>query len=276
LSDGGLAQVLVESCLRRNIGARITLPEHELITPFVYLFSESAGRVVVAVPRGHDKAFLGVAAEYNITCTPIGVTAEEPVLEIQNQFEIGLDELRAAYTSTMRDLFGGPGELAARHGAPEQAAHPETATIAESTYDAVAEDDAEPVVAEDDAEPAAEVGEPESGPTASAASVESEARSSSPEDVEQAPAEPETSSARHSEPAAPKPAAPARTRASRRAQSEADASATETSDAAETPAATDSSTADAGPVAGDSFAQGEAPDAATTDDDTVGEGPAKA
>jgi phosphoribosylformylglycinamidine synthase len=267
LSDGGLAQVLVESCLRRNIGARITLPEHELITPFVYLFSESAGRVVVAVPRGHDKAFLGVAAEYNITCTPIGVTAEEPVLEIHNQFEIGLDELRVAYTSTMRDLFGGPGELAARHGAPEQAAHPETATLAESTYDAVGEDEAEPAVAEDDAEPAI------AEPAAEVSEPESEARSSSPGDEEPAPAEPtsaestpsesaptepETLSARHSEPAEPKPAAaPARTRASRRAQSEADA------------AATDSSTADAGAVAGDSPAKDEAPDAA-------GEGPAKA
>jgi hypothetical protein len=126
LSDGGLAQVLVESCLRRNIGARITLPEHEVAnTPFVYLFSESAGRAVVAVPRGHDKAFVALAAEHGVPCTPIGVTTEEPVLQIHNQFDIPLDELRTAYTSTMRDLFGGPGELANRHGDPEHAAHPD-------------------------------------------------------------------------------------------------------------------------------------------------------
>lgn len=110
LSDGGLAQALVESCLRRNIGARITLPEHE--APFVYLFSESAGRVVAVVPRGHDKAFVALAAEHNISCTAIGVTAEEPVLEVDNQFAIPLDELRTAYTSTMRELFGGPAEQA--------------------------------------------------------------------------------------------------------------------------------------------------------------------
>ena len=124
LSDGGLAQVLVEACLRHNVGAQITLPEHEdARTPFVYLFSESAGRALVAIPRGHDKAFVALAAEHNISCTPIGTTQQEPVLDLHKQFKIGLDELRSAFESTMRDLFGGPGELAARHGAPDAAAH---------------------------------------------------------------------------------------------------------------------------------------------------------
>jgi phosphoribosylformylglycinamidine synthase len=126
LSDGGLAQVLVEACLRRNVGARVTLPEHEgATTPFVYLFSESAGRAVVAIPRGHDKAFVALAAEHNVSCTPIGFTREEPVLELHNQFAISLDELRSAYEATMRNLFGGPAELTSRHGDPEKAAHPE-------------------------------------------------------------------------------------------------------------------------------------------------------
>ncbi|GAA2496452.1 phosphoribosylformylglycinamidine synthase subunit PurL [Winogradskya humida] len=115
LSDGGLSQVLVESCLRRNVGARVTLPEHEAATtPFVWLFSESAGRAVVAVPRGHDKAFTALAAEHGVPCTPIGVTTEEPVLEIHNQFSLGLDELREAFSSTMRNLFGSPAEVATK------------------------------------------------------------------------------------------------------------------------------------------------------------------
>ena len=41
LSDGGLAQALVESCLRNGVGARVWLPDG--IDPFVALFSESAG-----------------------------------------------------------------------------------------------------------------------------------------------------------------------------------------------------------------------------------------
>ena len=122
LSDGGLAQVLVESCLRRNVGARVLLPED---AAFVYLFSESAGRVLVAVPRGHEKAFAGLAAEHGVPCTAIGVTAQEPVLEVLNQFTIPLDELRAAFTGTLRRLFGGPGELANRRGDRENAVRPD-------------------------------------------------------------------------------------------------------------------------------------------------------
>jgi phosphoribosylformylglycinamidine synthase II len=172
VSDGGLAQVLVESCLRRNIGARVTLPEQN--AAFVWLFSESAGRVVVAVPRGHDKAFLALAEEHGVGCTPIGVTAEEPVLEVQGEFSIPLDELRVAYGSTMRELFGGPGELANRHGDPEKARHPEDDPItplAQASAPPAAEEGApaaeerarateEGARAADEGEPAAEEGAP--------------------------------------------------------------------------------------------------------------------
>src|SRR5262249_22233734 len=47
LSEGGLAQALVESCLRGQVGARVWLPED--LDPFVALFSESTGRAIVAV-----------------------------------------------------------------------------------------------------------------------------------------------------------------------------------------------------------------------------------
>ncbi|WP_229075420.1 phosphoribosylformylglycinamidine synthase subunit PurL [Actinoplanes sp. DH11] len=112
LSDGGLAQVLVESCLRRDVGAKVTFPEGET-TPFVHLFSESAGRAVVAVPRGHDKAFLALAAECGVPVTAIGVTTEEQSLQVQDQFTISLAELREAWSGTLRKLFGGPAEVAA-------------------------------------------------------------------------------------------------------------------------------------------------------------------
>ncbi|HET6529563.1 MAG TPA: phosphoribosylformylglycinamidine synthase subunit PurL [Actinoplanes sp.] len=158
LSDGGLAQVLVESCLRRNIGARVALPESE--PAFVWLFSESAGRVLVAVPRGHDKAFRALAQEHNVSCTAIGVTAEEPVLEVRGQFSIPLDELRAAYTATLRDLFGGPAELANRHGDPEKARRPEERGTAWAEVPVAAEateEQAAPTVAEDQPAAAEEV-----------------------------------------------------------------------------------------------------------------------
>jgi phosphoribosylformylglycinamidine synthase len=123
LSDGGLSQALVESCLRHDVGARVSLPE-DGVSSFVYLFSESAGRALVAVPRGHDKAFAALAADYGVPCTPIGVTASEPLLEVRDEFVIPLAELRDAWSSTLPKLFGGVAELANRHGDPEGAADP--------------------------------------------------------------------------------------------------------------------------------------------------------
>ncbi|WP_229807124.1 phosphoribosylformylglycinamidine synthase subunit PurL [Actinoplanes lobatus] len=124
LSDGGLAQVLVESTLRRGIGAKVTFPE-DGNSPFVHLFSESASRVLVAVPRGHDKAFLALVAEHGVPVTPLGVTSEEPALQVEGQFSIPLDELREVWSSTLRNLFGGTAELVNRHADTEPAEQPE-------------------------------------------------------------------------------------------------------------------------------------------------------
>jgi phosphoribosylformylglycinamidine synthase len=105
LSDGGLAQALVESALRHNLGATISLPDD--VDPFVLLFSESAGRALVAVPRGHEKAFLALCTENNLAHAPIGVVdGRSGALEVRGQFRIPLDELRQAYSSTLPALFG--------------------------------------------------------------------------------------------------------------------------------------------------------------------------
>ncbi len=110
LSDGGLAQSLVESCLRRGVGARVAVPERFEggSMPFVFLFSESAGRVLVSVPRGHEKAFTALCGEHGVPWELIGVT--DPAggaLEVHGQFRIRLDELREAHTATLPSLFGG-------------------------------------------------------------------------------------------------------------------------------------------------------------------------
>ena len=51
LSDGGLAQAVVESCLRHKVGASLALQGD----PFVALFSESTARALVTVPAGDDR-----------------------------------------------------------------------------------------------------------------------------------------------------------------------------------------------------------------------------
>jgi phosphoribosylformylglycinamidine synthase II len=187
LSDGGLGQVLVESCLRRNVGAQIDLPADQ--TAFVQLFSESAGRALVAVPRGHGKAFVAIAEEHNIVCTPLGVTTANPVLAIRDQFTVGLDELRQAHRATLPRLFGGAAEY------PSEVASPP----AVAPYEA-----ARPVAAPAPAAPASAVPAPAgpasvSAPAAASVSADPGVGSGTPAagsaPVDSAPAD--SSSARH-------------------------------------------------------------------------------
>jgi phosphoribosylformylglycinamidine synthase subunit PurL len=106
LSDGGLAQTLVEACLRYGVGATLALPEEQ--DPFVGLFSESTGRAMVAVSRGHDKGFTALADEHGVPWTPLGiVTGSGRPLEIRDLFSVPLAELRHAFTATLPALFGG-------------------------------------------------------------------------------------------------------------------------------------------------------------------------
>jgi phosphoribosylformylglycinamidine synthase len=102
LSDGGLAQALVESCLRGNRGARVVLPDGD---PFVLLFSESAARAVVAVPRSEELRFTEMCAARSFPCARVGVVVGD-ALDVQGQFAVPLGELRAAYEGTLPRLFG--------------------------------------------------------------------------------------------------------------------------------------------------------------------------
>jgi phosphoribosylformylglycinamidine synthase II len=105
LSDGGLAIALAEACLRANSGARIVLPEGA--DPFVALFSESAGRAVVAVPRSEEVRFTDMCTARGLPHVRIGVTdVLSADLEFQGQFRLPIGELRRAWTSTLPALFG--------------------------------------------------------------------------------------------------------------------------------------------------------------------------
>jgi phosphoribosylformylglycinamidine synthase II len=103
LSDGGLAQALVESCLRHDVGARVTLPEGDAFTA---LFSESAARAVVAVRGEREAADLRALAEHHgVPVVAIGTTTEGDALEIEGHFEISLAELRDVWSKPLPALF---------------------------------------------------------------------------------------------------------------------------------------------------------------------------
>ena len=104
LSDGGLAQALVESCLRGGAGARIALPPGA--DPFVWLFAESAGRAVVALPPAAEARFTDLCTTRGLPWTKIG-TADpaSDALDIAASFTIPLADLRVAWTATLPALF---------------------------------------------------------------------------------------------------------------------------------------------------------------------------
>ena len=105
LSEGGLAQALVESALAGECGIRVVLPEGA--DPFVWLFSESSGRVIVSVPRGEEIRFQQMLTAQHIPHTRVGVTdPDSGTFEVQGQFTLTTDELRAAHEGTLPALFG--------------------------------------------------------------------------------------------------------------------------------------------------------------------------
>ncbi|WP_036226194.1 phosphoribosylformylglycinamidine synthase subunit PurL [Marmoricola sp. URHB0036] len=97
LSDGGLAQALAESCLRNGVGVRVELAGD----PFVELFSESAGRVLVTVDGPDDEERLfDLAAEHGVPITSLGQTRGDS-LSVTGLFDVPLEELRTAWTVTL-------------------------------------------------------------------------------------------------------------------------------------------------------------------------------
>jgi phosphoribosylformylglycinamidine synthase subunit PurL len=103
LSDGGLAQALVESALAKGVGARVVLPSG--LSPFVQLFSESAGRALVSVPRSEELRFTEMCSARGLPCARIGVT-DGDALDLQDLFSLPLAELREAFEGTLPALFG--------------------------------------------------------------------------------------------------------------------------------------------------------------------------
>ena len=105
LSQGGLAQGLVECCLRHAFGARIALPPGT--DAFVALLSESAGRAIVTVPRSMEARFTALCIARGLPHGCIGVVDSlSTALEIEDQFRIALPELLQAWSATFPRLFG--------------------------------------------------------------------------------------------------------------------------------------------------------------------------
>ena len=99
LSEGGLAQALVEACLIDGIGARVDLAGDA----FVELFSESAARALVAVSDA--AALVALADSHGVSARVIGETGGDSLV-VQGLFEVSLGDLREPFEATLPALFG--------------------------------------------------------------------------------------------------------------------------------------------------------------------------
>jgi phosphoribosylformylglycinamidine synthase len=103
LSDGGLAQALVEACLVGGQGAAVELPP--ALDPFVALFSESAGRVLVTAAPDRVDEVRSMASAAGVAVTTLGTTGGAS-LTVASLPELTLAELRSAWEETLPALFG--------------------------------------------------------------------------------------------------------------------------------------------------------------------------
>jgi phosphoribosylformylglycinamidine synthase len=109
VSDGGIAQSLVEMAMRSGIGARIAVPAE--LDAFVFLWSESATRAVVVVSPDRNDEFLAMCAAKSFPVTEIGgVASSSSSVELSGVFSetisLEISELRAISEATLPRLFG--------------------------------------------------------------------------------------------------------------------------------------------------------------------------
>ena len=100
LADGGLAQALVESCLRHGLGVSLTLPEGQ--DPCLQLFSESPARALVSLPASSLPEFSELCAAHGVPLTRLGEVVEAGELEVVSLFTVSLDEVRERWQAPIR------------------------------------------------------------------------------------------------------------------------------------------------------------------------------
>ncbi|MGH3695240.1 MAG: phosphoribosylformylglycinamidine synthase subunit PurL [Pseudonocardiaceae bacterium] len=106
LSDGGLAQALVEAALLSRHGAHITLPAD--LDPFIALYSESSARVLLGVSRAHAPRVAQLCSAHGVPVILLGEVHPTPVLHIPPLAPLPLTELCTTWERTLPALFDTP------------------------------------------------------------------------------------------------------------------------------------------------------------------------
>jgi phosphoribosylformylglycinamidine synthase len=103
LSEGGLAQALAESCLRRNLGATVSLPGK--LDPTSELFSESVARALVSLPTSSVGPVLDLCAKYGVAFARLGEVTEIRELSLNGLFNLPLTQIRTTWSATIPDAM---------------------------------------------------------------------------------------------------------------------------------------------------------------------------
>jgi phosphoribosylformylglycinamidine synthase len=101
LSDGGFAVAISEMALGAKVGATVNIPEDH----FVHLFSETPGRILVAIESEKIGELIGRAIDLEITTTRIGKTGGDQLI-FENLFSISIAEMSEVNCATLPRLFG--------------------------------------------------------------------------------------------------------------------------------------------------------------------------
>ncbi len=106
VSDGGVAQALVEMSLRGDLGCEVCVGGDA----FVELFSESAARAIASTSPADGARLLDLAALHGVPVTRLGRVAGECLAVSDSSsaplFSVPLAELRTASQATLPALFG--------------------------------------------------------------------------------------------------------------------------------------------------------------------------
>jgi phosphoribosylformylglycinamidine synthase subunit PurL len=101
LSDGGFAVAISEMALAAKVGATVNIPEDH----FVHLFSETPGRILIAIESEKVDELIGRAIDLEITTTRIGKTGGDQLI-FENLFSISIAEMSEVNCATLPRLFG--------------------------------------------------------------------------------------------------------------------------------------------------------------------------
>ena len=101
LSDGGLGVALLESCFLGGLGAEVMLPGD----PFVTLFSESTGRVLISCDPSNREAIEALATQCALPLTQLGTVRDSNQL-VTDQFALNVDEVRTAWRTVIPHALG--------------------------------------------------------------------------------------------------------------------------------------------------------------------------